>query len=508
MNIKPIQIAVFLILVLGVLFGLTFLSQEEAIKKKHKAEDGFALTGLQIKYPTTENFLQLEEDSVATLEQIKTVTTSVIPIEEEVPEETLVNVDSIISEPEVKLVPQKIDFSKIDTTQIVRIRYPDSMPDFISDLRKKLNSKQCRILHYGDSQLEGDRITSYLRNRLQGLYGGSGPGFIPIKQVYRQISAEVVPSDNWERYALFDPTQAKFSHKKYGTYMSISRFTPAVETLPDSLALDTMAIQKATITIGKTKKSYARLRKFNTIGLHYGNCLDAIKVKVYNNDQLIQRDSLIADANYHNYKIKLPSTPTNLRIELEGKISADFYGLTLDSGKGVQIDNVAMRGASGTVFAKSSATNYSRMTRTLKPKVVIMQYGGNTVPYLKDSTQVENYSKYIIHQINWIKRRTKGVQVIFIGPTDMSTSVNGNMETYKILPYLNQTLMETCLKNEVAYWSMYDAMGGKGSMKLWVDEKLAGSDYTHFTPKGTKIISELFFTALYLDLKSENDEAL
>ena len=33
-----------------------------------------------------------------------------------------------------------------------------------------------RVLHYGDSQIEGDRITGYLRNRFQKKFGGSGPG--------------------------------------------------------------------------------------------------------------------------------------------------------------------------------------------------------------------------------------------------------------------------------------------------------------------------------------------
>jgi hypothetical protein len=37
-------------------------------------------------------------------------------------------------------------------------------------------------------------------------------------------------------------------------------------------------------------------------------------------------------------------------------------------------------------------------------------------------------------------------------------------------------------------------------MKHWVDQKLAGSDYTHFSSSGTKVVSELFFVALYLDL--------
>ena len=84
----------------------------------------------------------------------------------------------------------------------------------------------------------------------------------------------------------------------------------------------------------------------------------------------------------------------------------------------------------------------------------------------------------------------------------MATSVNGNWVSYPLLPYLDQKLKEMCASNNIAYWSMYEAMGGANSMPYWVEQKWAGSDYTHFTAKGNRIISELFFTALQLDLKN------
>jgi len=248
-------------------------------------------------------------------------------------------------------------------------------------------------------------------------------------------------------------------------------------------------------------KTYLKFRKFSTIGLHYGNCRYPIKISVFNDGKLIKEDSLNTNGKYHNYKIKTPITPKNLVIELEGKVSADFYGLTLDGGAKVQIDNVAMRGASGLIYTGSSGSTYGRMVRELGPKFVIMQYGGNMMPYLKDSTDVDRYAKQMVNQVNWIRRRAKETSVLFIGPTDMCAPVNGKMETYPLLPYLNEKLMQTSLENNIAYWSMYHAMGGKGAMTLWVDEKMASRDYMHFTWKGTKIISELFFTALYLDLK-------
>lgn len=500
MRIRPIQISLFILFILGGLFGLMFLSEKGGVQKSQTQDDGFSYGGVSVKYPAYTTFLGLEKDSSLTRQDVLEVTQIVTPLDIETSETK----NDIALAEEIKELP---DFSKIDTTRIVRITYPEDNPDFATELREKLSSRSCRIIHYGDSQIEGDRITGYLRNRLQGMYGGSGPGFIPVLPVYRQISAIVEPSEHWERFAFFDPTKKKFSHKKYGAYLSVSRFTAYKKVLPDSTTIDSLPIIKASVKVGKSKKAYAKFRRFTNIGLHYGNCNFPIKISVYNDDNLIQQDSLITDGAYHQYKIRTSVTPTNLKIELEGRVSADFYGLTLDGGSRVQIDNVAMRGASGTIFANSNATAYSQMVRQLKPKIIIMQYGGNTMPYLKDSTNVEKYAKRVTSQVNWIRRRSKNASFIFIGPTDMCLPVNGKMETYPMLPYLNEQLMETCLENNVAYWSMFDAMGGKGAMKLWVDEKLTAKDYMHFTWKGTKIISELFFTALYLDLKKpKNDD--
>lgn len=512
MNIRPIAIAIFIIVVLASLFGLTYLSQSKAVNETH---DGIGIGDIGVKYPTTATFLNQVKDTSNTKEKIDAITNVVAPIEDLELDDDIVTTtinDSITKAQDsiTKVIAAKEaaiarataaipDLSNIDTTKIERIKFPNEV--LLKEIKSKLNKEDCRIIHYGDSQLEGDRISGYLRNRLQGIYGGNGPGFIPIKQVYDQISAVITPSNHWDRYAIFDPTKKRFEHKKYGLYLSTSRFT---EPITDSISIDTLPEVTATITIAKSNRTYRKFRVFNTIGLHYGNCTNPVRISVTNNGTVIQEGTLIADGNYHNYKITVPTTPTNLIITLKGKISPDFYGLTLDGNNGIQLDNVAMRGASGTIFTRNDATTYQAMSNELNPEIIIMQYGGNAIPYVKDSTGVDNYVKYMKSQINWIRRRNKNASFLFIGPTDMSTTINGNMETYPLLPYANEQLIDMCMNNNIAYWSMYDAMGGKNTMPVWVEKKLAANDYTHFTPKGTKIISELFFTALYLDLKEDD----
>ena len=481
MNYRPIKICIYICIALLIMFGLTFISQTRTINQT-ETQEGFFVGDWYIKYPNTSSFLMRQASS----------------------KDDYKSMDSIVDNIEKGLKDDKIaqipDFSKIDTLKVERISYPSNKHDFIAKLKSQLQSEGTRIIHYGDSQLEGDRITGYLRNRLQGIYKGSGSGFTPILQVYHSVSSEVQVSDNWLRYAAFDPTQKRLVHKKYGAYTSLSRFTPALDSI-DQIAIDTLPMVKATIEIKIPTRSYERLKDYTNINLHYGDAHTPTSIEVYADGALLKSGELIADGKYHNYKIKL-DTPTNLRIELEGKISPDFYGITLDGREGIQMDNVAMRGSSGTIFAGLENENFSRMYQELNPKLLIFQYGGNSVPYIKDSTQVQNYASYLGNHINWLKRKTQDAQVIFIGPSDMTTMINGEMKTYPLLPYLNEVLKEMCLENDIAYWSMFDAMGGKGSMAHWVDQKLAANDYTHFSHSGTKVISELFFLSLYLDLKS------
>ena len=482
MNIHPLKISLYIIVALLALLGLTYVSKTHTIEVG-KEQDGFSLFNNVIKYPTTSTFFK---------------NPNLTQVNKQVYENIVENIETVVKEVEHKIP----DFTKIDSTKIERISYPKASSDFIKKLRAQLESAECRIIHYGDSQLEGDRISAYLRNRLQGMYCGSGPGFIPIKQVYSQISADVTASENWQRFAAFDPSTPLFIDKNYGAYLSVSRFTNVYDPIADSLAIQQLEPTKATIQISPSSKLYFKLKEFTSIGLHYGNAATPIKIKVLNNGVLIKEDLLISDGNYHNYQINVPATPDNLQLELEGTISPDFYGLTLDGSKGVRLDNVAMRGNSGTTFASLNSKSFASMYQQLNPKVVIFQYGGNTVPYLKDSLQVTKYASYLKNHINWVRRKSPDASILFVGPSDMTTTINGELKSYALLNYLDETLKQECVANNVAYWSMYKAMGGENSMSFWVDKKLAGSDYTHFTAQGTQIISELFFTALYMDLKN------
>ena len=98
--------------------------------------------------------------------------------------------------------------------------------------------------------------------------------------------------------------------------------------------------------------------------------------------------------------------------------------------------------------------------------------------------------KELEQQIDYVKHVAPQATLLFIGPADMGKSYNGKLGTWKGLPALNDSLRAMALRNDIAYWDMFNVMGGEGSMVQWVRHKpaLAGPDYIHFTFNGAQEI--------------------
>ena len=78
----------------------------------------------------------------------------------------------------------------------------------------------------------------------------------------------------------------------------------------------------------------------------------------------------------------------------------------------------------------------------------------------------------------------------------MSKNDGGTMVSYGNIPLLRDAMREAALSSGCCFWDLYEAMGGENSMVAWVNDGLAQKDYTHFSYKGSKYISEMLFDAL------------
>ena len=123
------------------------------------------------------------------------------------------NISPVISLPDsAESIPRKI------------LSYADSIPESTEDSllmplyglldSTRYSTGQIRIMYYGDSQIEGDRITSYLRQTLREENGGTGPGlFLPLMPVMYTKSIWIRSSSNWKRYNYLSYKAGEISHR-------------------------------------------------------------------------------------------------------------------------------------------------------------------------------------------------------------------------------------------------------------------------------------------------------
>lgn len=358
----------------------------------------------------------------------------------------------------------------------------------VSSKRQKLS-----ILHYGDSQIEGDRMTSYIRNKIQLQFGGTGPGLIPATNVYNTFTFKQSYSENFQRYTCFGGASLKSS--KYGVMASASRFTPEYE-IDSTTNLDTLSEKTGWIEFSPSASAYSRAKQYNNVRMHYNSCLAPTKLNVYKDGALIHEEQLNMDGAQHSVLLTFSETPGKLKYEFKGKVSPNVCGFSLEGDYGVQVSNIAMRGSSGTVWGKMNSNTLRTMYSELNTQLVIMQFGGNSVPFFKDSTGVQNFAGYFKGQINRVKSLNPGAMIIVIGPSDMSQKKEEIYSTYEYLPYCVEEMKRVTKSAGGAFYNLYDAMGGKNSMPAWVEKGLAGSDHIHFSNGGAKIASQKFYESL------------
>jgi hypothetical protein len=380
-------------------------------------------------------------------------------------------------------------FSGITELTTRHLEFPEGRMNLLYPFFRKLDSlahhrRTVRILHYGDSQIEGDRITHILRRNMQSQFGGSGPGLVPVVDLYNSRAVNRELAGSWQRHALFG-RKSEVPHNGFGAMASFSRFAPVV--LDSVFANDSM-MYTASVTF--TGAGYP----FNQCRVFAGNALAPVSMTVAGPDGILKRDSI-----GKNLKIVYTYTgASEVTITFSGYDSPDIYGIDLSTGGGVMVDNLAMRGSSGTIFNRMNTQQLRQMYDALDVELFLLQFGGNVMPYIESKEQAVRYGNWFYSQLVLLKRLRPSACIIVMGPSDKSIKEKEHYITYPLLEDVRDALKDATFRAGAVYWDMYEAMGGYNSMPAWVeaDPPLAAKDYIHFSPRGARLIGNMFHNAL------------
>ena len=238
------------------------------------------------------------------------------PLPEE--EESIIDPDTIAPSPDT-IVPEKSAEKPKPVIPKVAVDSTTDSRQFLSSFYAALQEsgeRKVRVMHYGDSQIEEDRMTMQIREQLQKQYGGRGVGLMPLLQT---IPTRTTRQELRMNGRLIGPSQAQQGPKRYLVY--------------------------------GFKRDQREDGMYGAMG----------QVAWMNDSQVSGSEDLIAmckpqsaSAHYDEWRIfadtSIRYTTSGDTVHLMGR--GAVYGLSQESRTGVIVDNIPMRGCLGMVFTK------------------------------------------------------------------------------------------------------------------------------------------------------------
>lgn len=328
----------------------------------------------------------------------------------------------------------------------------DSIKDsriFLSAFYQSLattSTRKVRIVHYGDSQIEEDRMSSQIREVLQDTFGGAGVGIMPLAQTIPSrsvkqtliMNGKTITPQTLTRNIVYGPKRMQRADGLYGVMGQVT-------FMNDSLVKGSEQITAICTPIDKRPR-YSQVKLFADTTITYEQIGDT--------------------------------------LHLQGK--GAVYGISQESPTGVIVDNIPMRGCLGLVFNKIDSTQLSQFYRNENVTLIIMQFGGNAIPFNEKPGTIQSIVRGLRQQVRYIQSCAPHASILFIGPSDMLTTIDGVEQSYPMVSYMDRLLYKMALEEKIAYFSLFQWMGGNGSMARWKEIGLAGKDGIHFMRSGAR----------------------
>jgi len=333
-----------------------------------------------------------------------------------------------------------------------------------------------RVAYYGDSFVEGDILTSDLREMLQDKYGGCGIGYSPITSIssgFRMTTRQ--SATGFTRHSIMDTIAFNRSLQDVSNHYF-------------------KADSAASILFRGQTRNYAHLDTFYHAAFFFNpNELATISASV-NGHSVFTKEFKGNELQMAEVDGKIGSVTFSVQ---DADTKALFYGVAMDDVSGIALDNFSMRGASGINLRTIPAKTMRRFYELRPYDLVILQYGLNVAT--RQGSNYDNYIKGMQNVIQHIKECYPGAGILVVSVADRDYKTpEGEVATMPGIRNLVRYQQNLAAQENVAFWNMWEAMGGNASMKKLVDAKpsMANYDYTHINTRGGKYLASLLFEAL------------
>lgn len=347
-------------------------------------------------------------------------------------------------------------------------------PFYASLSQRKTLDRPVRIAYFGDSFIEGDIFTADLRHLLQEKFGGCGVGFVDMAPPFAGFRNTVKQRfGGWAAHCVLDKPACdrkrlgigqRFFVPQTGAYTEVSGVKGS--------RLDTFETSTLYLTATHPISVTARINNGTARTLH---ACGSGQVEALSVSERMGRVRWAAD-----------SVP-----------EASFFGIAVEGREGISLDNFSLRGSSGSTLAEVPLNHLQELAQVRPYDLVVLQFGLNVAS--KDGKNYKGYAKQMGKVIKRLKEAFPHAGILVVGVGDREGKLSdGEIHTLPGVKALLQYQRQMAADHSVAFWNLYDAMGGEGSIRRMAEAKPseAGKDYTHINRRGGKRLAGILYKTL------------
>lgn len=332
-----------------------------------------------------------------------------------------------------------------------------------------------RIAYFGDSFIEGDIFTAHLRQRLQQQFGGCGVGWVDPGNKINGFRRTIV-----QKFRLFDE------------YEVVEKpFNRAVEGINQRYF-----VPHEGASVWTKGTDYCPLTAQWQQSTLFLRTSQGVSVAVNENDRQWASRLVAPSGHVQSFVVTSDTTRTIAYRFTDVTPGTYVYGMALEGRRGITLDNFSMRGSSGSTLSRLSADILADFARQRPYDLIVLHFGLNVVSDRSHAANYKAYTRQMGTVIAHLREAWPEAAILIVSVPDRCQRTAAGIRTLSGIESLAAFQQIMASDSHVAFFNLFQAMGGRESMAKLVKRGLANKDYTHLSHGGGNVVSDYLYRSL------------
>lgn len=355
----------------------------------------------------------------------------------------------------------------------------DAFFERLQAVERKEPGSIARITYFGDSIIASDFITATLRRKLQKHFGDAGHGFMLMANAwpgYFHNDVERFAAPGWKVSRVVGPYASDgfyglggVSFKAWGKG-AFSRFSTA-----------------KTGSFGRNVSRFVVHWLAHEEGGPMVISLDGVP------RETIDTRSSTPMSKFSTYEV--PDGPHGIEVRADGA-GVRAFGVVMERDvPGVVLDAIGIQGCRIRFLDKSDDAHFAEQLKARNPALTVFQYGMNESED-GELFPLDQYASTMRDVLRQVRAALPNSSCLLVGPMDRADKKASGYTSRPVVPKLAAIQRKVAAEVGCAYWDTLSAMGGFGSMGIWVQRGLGGADLAHPSGTGADVLGRWIYMAL------------